>query len=56
MENALDLAGQAHVVNQNWVVDFTYSWTAGGWLYVAVIIQPFSQHRVGWSMKDAVTA
>lgn len=42
--------------NQKWVADFTYIWTAEGWLYVAVVIDLFSRRVVGWSMKDAMTA
>lgn len=38
------------------VADFTYIWTAEGWLYVAVVIDLFSRRVVGWSMKDVMTA
>ena len=34
--------------------DFTYMWTAEGWLYVAAVIDLFS--RVGWSMSEGMTA
>src|SRR4029077_17785429 len=36
--------------------DFTYVWTAEGWLYVAAVIDLFSRRGVGWSMRVAVTA
>jgi len=42
--------------NQKWVADFTYIWTAEGWLYVAAVIDLFSRRVVGWSMSDAMTA
>ncbi len=31
--------------------DFTCSWTAEGWLYVAAVIDLFSRRVVGWSMS-----
>jgi len=42
--------------NQKWVADFTYIWTAEGWLYVAAVIDLFSRRVVGWSMKAEMTA
>ncbi|MBC7702554.1 MAG: DDE-type integrase/transposase/recombinase [Rhodoferax sp.] len=42
--------------NQKWVADFTYVWTAEGWLYVAVVIDLFSRRVVGWSMSSSMTA
>jgi putative transposase len=38
------------------VADFTYIWTAEGWLYVAAVIDLFSRRVVGWSMSDSMTA
>ena len=38
------------------MADFTYIWTAQGWLYVAAVIDLFSRRVVGWSMSDAMTA
>lgn len=38
------------------MADFTYIWTAEGWLYVAAGIDLFSRRVVGWSMSDTVTA
>lgn len=34
---------------QKWIADFTYIWTAEGWLYVSAVID-FSRRVVGWSM------
>lgn len=42
--------------NQKWIADFTYLWTAKGWLYVAAVIDLFSRRVVGWSMSAAMTA
>ena len=36
--------------------DFTYVWTAEGWLYVAAVIDLFSRRVVGLSMSAAMTA
>jgi len=54
--NVLEREFEAKGPNQKWVADFTYIWTAEGWLYVAVVIDLFSRRVVGWSMKDAMTA
>ncbi|SDZ24635.1 putative transposase [Jannaschia faecimaris] len=54
--NVLEREFEADGPNQKWVADFTYIWTAEGWLYVAVVIDLFSRRVVGWSMKDAMTA
>jgi putative transposase len=42
--------------NLRWIADFTYVWTAEGWLYVAAVIDLFSRRVVGWSMSAAMTA
>jgi Integrase core domain/Transposase len=42
--------------NRKWIADFTYVWTAEGWLYVAAVINLFSRRVVGWSMKAEMTA
>jgi len=39
---------------QKWVADFTYIWTAEGWLYVAASSISFTA-RVGWSMSASMT-
>jgi putative transposase len=50
-DNLLDRDFQAERPNQKWLADFTYIWTAEGWLYVAVVLDLFSRRIVGWSMK-----
>ncbi|SLN78095.1 IS2 transposase TnpB [Roseisalinus antarcticus] len=50
-DNILDRDFQADRPNQKWLADFTYIWTAEGWLYVAVVLDLFSRRAVGWSMK-----
>jgi putative transposase len=52
----LDRQFKASAPNQKWVADFTYIWTAEGWLYVAAVIDLFSRRVVGWSMSAAMTA
>ena len=55
-ENVLDRQFSAEAPNQKWVADFTYIWTAEGWLYVAAVIDLFSRRVVGWSMSTTMTA
>lgn len=55
-ENVLDRQFQAEAPNQKWVADFTYIWTAEGWLYVAVVLDLFSRRAVGWSMQESMTS
>ena len=54
--NLLDRQFTAQRPNQKWIADFTYVWTAEGWLYVAAVIDLFSRRVVGWSMKAEMTA
>jgi putative transposase len=54
--NVLDRQFAADAPNRKWVADFTYIWTAEGWLYVAAVIDLFSRRVVGWSMKAEMTA
>jgi putative transposase len=34
-------------LNQKWVADFTYIWTAEGWLYAAAVMDLYSRRIVG---------
>ena len=54
--NVLDRSFAAAAPNLRWIADFTYVWTAEGWLYVAAVIDLFSRRVVGWSMSAAMTA
>lgn len=54
--NALDRDFRADRPNAKWVADFTYVWTAEGWLYVAVVLDLFSRRVVGWSMRADMTS
>ena len=54
--NHLQREFEALEPNQKWVADFTYIWTAEGWLYVAAVIDLFSRRVVGWSMSATMTA
>ena len=54
--NLLDRQFAAERPNQKWIADFTYVWTAEGWLYVAAVIDLFSRRVVGWSMRPSMTA
>jgi putative transposase len=37
-DNILDRQFVANAPNQKWVADFTYIWTAEGWLYAAAVM------------------
>ncbi len=54
--NVLDRQFVAQRPNQKWIADFTYIWTAEGWLYVSAVIDLFSRRVIGWSMKAEMTA
>ena len=54
--NGLEREFDADGPNQKWVADFTYVWTAEGWLYVAAVIDLFSRRVVGWSMSEQMTS
>ena len=54
--NVLERDFAADRPNRKWVADFTYIWTAEGWLYLAVVLDLFARRVVGWSMKNAMTA
>ena len=53
--NVLDRSFQAPAANRKWIADFTYLWTAEGWLYVAAVVDLFSRRVVGWSMSADMT-
>jgi putative transposase len=54
--NVLDRSFEAPAPDRKWIADFTYVWTAEGWLYVAAVVDLFSRRVVGWSMSAAMTA
>lgn len=54
--NRLKRQFQAAGPNQRWAADFTYVWSAEGWLYVAIVLDLFSRRVVGWSMSATMTA
>jgi putative transposase len=49
--NVLDRRFEAEAPNRRWVADFTYIWSAEGWLYVAAVLDLYSRRVVGWSMS-----
>ena len=54
--NHLQRDFEASGPNQKWVADFTYIWTAEGWLYAAAVMDLYSRRIVGWSMSDTMQA
>lgn len=55
-QNVLNREFAADRPNRKWAADFTYLWTAEGWLYVAIVLDLFSRKVVGWSMSATMTA
>ena len=55
-KNLLDRQFEANAPNQRWLADFTYIWTAEGWLFLAAVIDLYSRRVVGWSMQPTMTA
>ena len=45
---------RATAPDQVWVADSTYSPTAAGFLYLAVVLDVFSRRVVGWAMRDTL--
>jgi len=54
--NVLERAFAADGPNRKWVADFTYVWSAEGWLYVAAVLDLYSRKVIGWSMNAQMTA
>jgi putative transposase len=54
--NVLHRQFDAPAPNRKGVADFTYLWTAEGWLSVAAVVDLFSRRVVGWSMPATMTA
>jgi len=54
--NRLEQDFAAAAPNEKWACDITYIPTAGGWLYLAVVLDLFSRKVVGWSMQEHLRA
>jgi len=48
--NLLDQDFSAIGPNQKWAGDISYIWTSEGWLYLAVILDLYSQRVIGWAL------
>jgi len=51
VRNHLERDFAASEPNTKWVTDITYVYTAEGWLYPCVVLDPFGHKIVGWSMS-----
>ena len=38
--------------NQKWTGYISYIWTSEGWLYLAVILDPYSRRVIGWAVSN----
>lgn len=54
--NTLDRQFDRDGPNQVWVTDITMIRTYEGWLYLAVVLDLYSRHVVGWSMQSRIHA
>ena len=54
--NLLERQFKVTQANQCWVGDITYIPTQEGWLYLAIVIDLYSRHVVGWSMSHRLQA
>ncbi len=55
-DNLVDRHFDVEQPNEVYVGDITYLWTQQGWLYLAVVIDLYSQKVVGWSMSSRMKA
>lgn len=54
-QNHLQRDFRPQQANQRWVSDITYIGTNEGWLYLAVVMDLYSRHIVGWAMDSRMT-
>ncbi len=52
--NHLNRQFTSEVSNHSWATDITYIRTHEGWLYLAVVLDPFSRQVIGWSMGSRI--
>lgn len=50
--NLLDQNFTCEGPDQKWSVDISYIWTAEGWLYLAIVVDPYSRRIVRWEARD----
>lgn len=55
-DNLLNRQFTQPMPNKAWVTDTTYIQTLEGWLYLTVIMDPYSRRIVGWAVSDRIDA
>lgn len=55
-DNHLQRQFEVRAPNQVWVTDITYIKTHEGWLFLAVVMDLFSRHIIGWSMSRKINS
>lgn len=50
--NLLERDFTASTPNETWVGDVTFIWTREGWLYLAVLVDLYARHVVGWATSE----
>ena len=53
--NLLEREFSVDTPNRVWTGDITYLWTEEGWVYLAVVIDPFSRQTFGFEMSERMT-
>jgi putative transposase len=50
--NVLNRALDVNAPNQVWCGDITYIWAQGKWHYLAVVLDLYARHVVGWALSE----
>jgi putative transposase len=54
-ENLLNRSFSTQELNKTWVSDITSFWTKSGFVHLAIVMDLYSRHIIGWSMQPTMT-